>query len=139
VRLEHANITVRNIDAVAKFLKTAFADFRVRGGGQSDAGGFHKRWQHFGNDMTYIALEEVSREPHCIRKPYEDPGTNHVGFEVDDIDALHDRLCAAGYKGGFVPQERFRRRMYFLDGVGNEWEFIQYLSDKPSERNDYTA
>ena len=30
-----------------------------------------------------------------------------------------------------------RRRVYFYDDEGNDWEFVQYLSSEPAERNDY--
>jgi len=30
-----------------------------------------------------------------------------------------------------------RKRVYFLDNDGGEWEFVQYLSDEPGQRNDY--
>jgi hypothetical protein len=32
-RLEHANISVRDIDGMIRFLQTAFPEFRVRGEG----------------------------------------------------------------------------------------------------------
>jgi hypothetical protein len=31
----------------------------------------------------------------------------------------------------------FRRRVYFEDPEGNDWEFVQYFSADPRERNDY--
>jgi hypothetical protein len=31
----------------------------------------------------------------------------------------------------------YRKRVYFYDPEGNDWEFIQYLSQDPAERNDY--
>jgi hypothetical protein len=27
--------------------------------------------------------------------------------------------------------------VYFYDADGNDWEFVQYTSDDPAERNDY--
>ena len=36
VRLEHANLCVRDIDGMLRFLKTAFPEFRVRGEGASN-------------------------------------------------------------------------------------------------------
>jgi hypothetical protein len=27
--------------------------------------------------------------------------------------------------------------VYFYDPEGNDWEFVQYLSDDPADRNDY--
>src|SRR6266581_29844 len=34
VRLEHANLTVRDIDGMIRFLQTAFPEFKVRGEGK---------------------------------------------------------------------------------------------------------
>jgi len=38
VRLEHANLTVRDIEEMIRFLQTAFPEFRVRGEGMSQDG-----------------------------------------------------------------------------------------------------
>ena len=141
-RLEHANITVRSIDEAVQFLTAAFPHFRVRGGRETDHGDWKKRRLHLGTDDTYIALEEVTLEPRCIRKRGLDPGINHVGFVVKDMDALVERLQRAGYQTGDMIEEGkgpYRKRVYVLDGVGNEWEFIQYLTDDPDKANDYTV
>jgi hypothetical protein len=34
VRLEHANLTVRDVEGTIRFLQTAFPEFRVRGEGK---------------------------------------------------------------------------------------------------------
>ena len=66
------------------------------------------------------------------------PGTNHLGFEVDDVEAVRERLAAAGYEDSTVPNAHpHRRRVYFHDHDGNDWEFVQYLSDDPAKRHDY--
>jgi len=66
------------------------------------------------------------------------PGYNHVGFAVEDADALRERMLAAGYREGFVPEPHpHRKRVYFLDTDGMEYEFVQYYSDDFAERNDY--
>ncbi len=57
VRLEHANLCVRDIDTMVRFLRTAFPDFRVRADGGSP------RWVHVGTDDTYIALSAADGEP----------------------------------------------------------------------------
>lgn len=31
-----------------------------------------------------------------------------------------------------------RKRVYFYDPEGNDWEFVQYFTTDPSERNDYS-
>jgi catechol 2,3-dioxygenase-like lactoylglutathione lyase family enzyme len=136
IRLEHANLHVRNIDAAIRFLQTALPDFRIRFDG-GDARGF--RWVHIGTADTYIALTRSSIEPEQRWTPYAGvPGVNHLAYEVDDVEALRERLKAAGYRDSTVPNTHpFRKRVYFYDSDGNDWEFVQYLSDDPAKRNDY--
>ena len=134
-RMEHANLSVRDFDAAVRFLQTAFPDFRVRSESVRDG----LRWMHIGNDHTYIALNETKRSRDPELEPYDGtPGLNHLGYEVDDVDALRDRLAAAGFKDSTYPNNHpHRKRVYFYDADGNDWEFVQYYSDKIEERNDY--
>jgi catechol 2,3-dioxygenase-like lactoylglutathione lyase family enzyme len=135
IRLEHANIIVRDIDATAKFLQTALPDFRVR----RDVHASEDRWMHIGTDDTYIALSEATTEPAEPWVPYAGkPGVNHLAYEVSDVESLRERMRAAGYKDSTVPNDHpYRKRVYFHDPDGNDWEFVQYLSDDPARRNDY--
>ena len=136
VRLEHANFAVRDVDATIRFLQTAFPEFRVRCEGKT----WRKlRWVHVGTEETYIAINEASAEPAKAWVAYGGkPGLNHLGYEVDDVDSVRARLAAAGYRDSTVPnQHPHRKRVYFYDAEGNDWEFVQYLSDDPAERNDY--
>ena len=55
VRLEHANICVKDIDLMIGVLETAFPDFRVRGKGLSQDRTI--KWLHIGTDVNYIALQ----------------------------------------------------------------------------------
>ena len=133
-RLEHVNLNVGDAARVTPFLLAAFPGFRVRGGGHDRDG---RPWCHVGDDDSYFALTSVGRGP---ARAADDatPGLNHVGIEVDDIEALHDRLVAAG----FVPYSRIdihpaRRRLYCLDADGNDWEFVEYRTADRSARNDY--
>lgn len=136
VRLDHANLVVRDLDEALRFLQAAFPDFRVRGSGTSPAGA---RWLHVGTNDTYIALNEATLDPAERWVPYAGaPGLNHLGFEVDDAAALQERLRAAGYTDTTVPNEHpARRRVYFSDAEGNDWEFVEYLVDDPALRHDY--
>lgn len=137
--LEHANITVGDIDKAIKFLTTAFPDFKVRGGGESETGGGIRKWLHIGTDVTYVALESVSSKDEGTRRLYRDVGINHIGFVVEDVEAIIKRLKNAGYKESIsVEPHPFRKRVYFYDSDGIEYEFIEYLSDDFSERNDYS-
>ncbi|HEY4362886.1 MAG TPA: VOC family protein [Bryobacteraceae bacterium] len=137
VRLEHANLNVRDIEATIRFLKTAFPEFRIRFEGRDLNG---RRWVHFGIDETYLALTEATTEPAQHWTPYEGiPGVNHLAYEVDDVESLRARLQAAGYRDSTVPNKHpYRRRVYFYDPDENDWEFIQYLSADPAQRHDYS-
>lgn len=135
-RLDHANLSVRDIDGTIRFLQAAFPEFVVRGGGTGPSGA---RWVHIGTEHTYIALSEATEASSTEWVPYSgQPGLNHLGFEVDDADALRDRLRAAGYRDSTVPNAHpARTRVYFYDADGNDWEFVQYLVDDPALRHDY--
>jgi catechol 2,3-dioxygenase-like lactoylglutathione lyase family enzyme len=142
VRLEHVNLCVRDIDAALRFLRTAFPDFRIRA---DRTGADGSRWVHFGTHDNYIALTAadpapVADAPGSPRwEPYCGlPGVNHLGYEVDDAEALRSRMLAAGYEESTVPNAHpFRKRVYFLDADGNDWEFVEYLTPDPARRNDY--
>ena len=127
--LEHANLTIPSIDAAVHFLTTAFPEFYIRGDGIANG----RRWVHVGTDDTYIALTE-SNESRTAGG-----ALNHLGYVVEDLDALADRMMAAGYREGFrAPPHPHRKRRYFHDADDIEWEFVEYLSDDPTLRNDYS-
>ena len=135
-RLEHANLCVHDVDAVVRFLKTAFSDFQVRRDATEPDG---SRWVHVGNNETYIALNQAN--PAEVRRgaPYKGrPGLNHLAYVVDDLEAVRARLRAAGYQDSTLPNAHpYRMRAYFYDPEGNDWEFVQYFSDDPKKRHDY--
>jgi len=129
-QIEHANIRVKDIDQTVKFLTTALLNFIVRGGNTSEG----NRWLHVGTDSTYLALSERS----CDEQNRE-LDLIHIGFVVDDVDAVRQRLEQAGYSEGMVVDPHpYRKRIYFLDNNNMEWEFVEYFSDNPSERNEYS-
>ena len=138
-RLEHANINVRSIDEAIRFLTAAFPEFRVRGRGEVDG----RPWVHVGTDSSYLALNEFPDDAgKSTGKQAAGFGTeplNHLGFVVDDAEAMAGRLLAAGFREGFAaPPHRYRIRKYFLDADGYEWEFVQYLTDDPALQNEYS-
>jgi catechol 2,3-dioxygenase-like lactoylglutathione lyase family enzyme len=124
------------MEDMTRFLQTAFPEFRIRGEGRSQDG---TRWLHIGTDENYIALGESRVEPDRRWAPYQGfPGVNHLGVEVDDVESLRDRLITAGYRESTPPNAHpHRKRLYFYDSEGNDWEFVQYLSQDAAERNDY--
>ena len=136
VRLEHANLCVRDIDGMIRFIQTAFRGFRIRFDGPGSDG---VRWVHVGTDETYLALNQATVQPDRQWTPYAGfPGVNHLAYEVDDVEALRERLTSAGYEDSTVPNAHpYRKRVYFHDLEGNDWEFVQYLSDDPAKRHDY--
>jgi catechol 2,3-dioxygenase-like lactoylglutathione lyase family enzyme len=94
---------------------------------------------HVGSDDTYIALTQAKPEEARRGTPYKGrPGLNHLAYEVDDVEALRARLRSAGYRDSTVPNAHaYRKRIYFYDPEGNDWEFVQYLTDDPEKRHDY--
>ena len=147
-QLEHANIRVNDIDEAVRFLTTAMPNFKIRGGEMEG----EEKWLHIGTDSTYLCLNEDKAEPQTPSQaeqvlgvdpgvgPGVGPGVNHIGFVVDDAEAVRGRLEDAGYQEGFLPDAHpHRKRIYYIDGNGTEWEFVQYLSDNPSEAHDYTV
>lgn len=134
IRMEHANLHVQHFDDAVRFLKAAFPDFNVRSESIKDG----LRWMHIGTDDTYIALNETDKK-NASREAYDgQPGINHIGYEVDDVDALRIRLADAGFRDSTYPNNHaYRKRVYFYDADGNDWEFVQYFSPDPRKRNDY--
>lgn len=136
VRLEHANLSVRDVEAMIRFLMTAFPEFRIRGEGTNRNG---IRWVHVGTNDTYIVLNQAKADSARHWIPYSgEPGVNHLAYEVDDVESLRLRLKAAGYRDSTVPNAHpHRKRVYFYDPDGSDWEFVQYFSQDPAKRNDY--
>lgn len=127
--LEHINISVVNIDSTLDFLKTALPDFDKRGGGMHKG----RRWIHFGTENSYLAINETDGTGSASQR------LNHIGFVVDDVEQVAKRLIEAGYKRSYPKTiHPFRIRDYFEDQDQNEYEFVQYLSEDPTERNDYS-
>lgn len=135
-RLEHANIAVADPEAVARFLCAAFPHYRVRARGTKAGGAI---WMHVGCDGDYVALEEAVESEVSDRQLYGPrPGINHLAWVVDDVAAIRERLLAGGYTDSTIENDHpHRRRIYFLDPTGLDWEFVEYLSEDPRERHDY--
>lgn len=133
IYLEHANITVQDMQEAIRFFQTAFPHFKIRGGGH------HLReWVHLGDDNTYIAINQAKQEDINERNDYDKIGINHIGFVVEDVEEIANNLLKNGYKRDYPKQtEQFRIRDYFADADGNQYEFVQYLSEVTEEKNSY--
>ena len=135
--LEHVNITTPDIEATIRFLATAMPTWSLRG---EDVENAQRRWVHFGSQHTYIAIEDRSGPADSPHEAYHHPGLNHFGIVVDDVVSLMQRMIDAGYREGtHVLGHPFRKRCYFYDEAGLEWEFVEYLSQVRAEKNDYSA
>ncbi len=135
VYLEHFNITVNDIQEAIKFFQTAFPHFRIRGGGHHI-----REWVHLGDDHTYIAINQADQDDLEVQKNYDKIGVNHLGFVVGNVTEIAKNLLANGYKRDYPKQvEEFRIRDYFADDDGNQYEFVQYLSEVPEEKNSYSS
>ena len=135
-RLEHANLVVEDLEGMIRFLQTAFPSFVIRWEWTMANG---VRCVHIGTEDDYLAVSQATagfRRKKVLSA--DKPGLLHLGYEVDDVEVLRERLKSAGYTERLVADRHpHRKRVYFGDGQGNEWEFVQYFSDDPAERNDY--
>lgn len=133
-RLEHLNITVPDIDAALAFLTIVAPDFKVRKDLKSQS---RHRWAHVGNEQCYFALQEPhldSLSPNKAQETYKNFGVNHIALVVENIEIIEENLVKEGYlRGILAPEETYRKRAYFFDAAGFEWELTEYLSDKPDE------
>lgn len=129
--LEHIHVDVVSIDKTEQFLQIAAPELQRRGGGDTEDYG---RWVHIGTESGYIALTEAP-------EANEMPELRHIGVQIDNIESLMARLSAAGFEvadASSLDSHPFRRRVYYVDGNGLNWEFIEYLSADPAQRNDYS-
>ena len=135
--LEHVNMTSTDLDETIRFLLTAMPEFSIRGEGEGEK---TRRWVHIGTEDSYLCIEDRGATEKGPHQPYVHPGLNHIGFVVDDASAIAKRLIEAGYSQGLTYLDHpHRHRYYFFDHDGNEYEFVQYLSDNPEERNKYDS
>lgn len=118
-RLEHANITVSDVDRSSKLLQ--------------DLCGWEERWRgpalndgetiHVGEEFSYIAVYTNGKQHDRFAKGAP---LNHVGLLVDDLDAAEQVVIEAGLvpcnHADYAPGRRF----YFFDWDGIEFEVVSY-------------
>lgn len=129
--IEHVNVTVSDPDRSAALLSAIF--------------GWNERWRgtahnggpviHLGSDRAYVALYTGPDGEH--QGVHHGKGTplNHIGVQVDDLDAIETRVVAAGLTphshGDYEPGRRF----YFFDPDGIEYEVVSYAEQKSALRD----
>ncbi|MEQ9234977.1 VOC family protein [Coleofasciculus sp. E2-BRE-01] len=123
-RFEHINLACRDIDATKTFYQTLFPDWYVRA--ENNDGQDH--WIHFGNDQFYLSLNHKP-DFKRVHEIYETIGVNHVGFVIDDGDALKKRLEDYGIDYYTMNAAETQHRIYVTDPDGNEIEFVDYNPD----------
>lgn len=135
IQLEHINLVIKNLETSLAFYQAAFPHWHVRAKGGGEWYGKPRTWVHFGDDYQYLALNEFGEGENRNLSGHQ-VGLAHFAFVVQNIDAVIERLTAAGYPvTNPGAEEPFRRNVYFIDPDGFEVEFVQYLSDLPAERN----
>jgi catechol 2,3-dioxygenase-like lactoylglutathione lyase family enzyme len=122
LRLEHANITVRDSDKTARFYEEVF-DFHRRWEGPALAGG---HTVHVGTDDSYVAFFAPPEIEGGSERTYLQPGLNHIGFVVDDLDEIERRLVERGVTTHNHADYEPGRRFYFDDPDGIEVEVVSY-------------
>ena len=119
-RIEHVNITVADPERTSALMQQLF-DWRVRWRGPAQNGG---HTIHVGTSDHYVAL--YAPATHATEAFPKGHPLNHIGVEVDDIDATEARVIAAGLKPFSHADYEPGRRFYFLDPDGIEYEVVSY-------------
>ena len=92
LRIEHVNVTVSSPERAADLMERIFG-WRVRWRGAARDGG---RTIHVGSEEHYVALY-ASGDPASTGVPFvKGAPLNHIGVEVDDVDATEKRVIATG-------------------------------------------
>lgn len=136
-RLEHVNLIVKSIEPTLAFVRTALPTWHVRGAGSMQWKGGRRNWVHVGTDDFYLTLNDGGEG--SIRENFSNaPGLAHIGIVVNDVDATVARLHRSGYREHALGADHpFRKTIYFIDPAGIQFEFMQYFSELPAERNLY--
>jgi catechol 2,3-dioxygenase-like lactoylglutathione lyase family enzyme len=121
-RLEHVNVTVSDPERTATLMGALFG-WHVRWRGPARDGGLTI---HVGSREQYLALHAGCDVVYTADDFAKGRPLNHVGVEVDDLDAVEGLVVAAGLRpfghDEYVPGRRF----YFFDPDGIEYEVVSY-------------
>ena len=121
--LEHANYTVSNPAATARWMEEIFG-WHIRWQGAAIAGGHAV---HVGTDNHYLALYSPGQPTLRPDTSYVTTGgLNHIAVVVDDLDATEAAIRDHGFVTKNHADYEPGRRFYFHDGDGIEYEVVQY-------------
>ena len=136
-RLEHINLSVHSLQPTQEFLLCAFPNWRVRGSGSNQWGDVKRNWIHLGDDDYYITLNDGA-QGNIRDLTSVTPGLAHTGFVVEDLDSLIERMSNQGFSVSIFGQPHpFRKTVYYTDPAGFQFEFIEYFSEQPDQKNLY--
>jgi catechol 2,3-dioxygenase-like lactoylglutathione lyase family enzyme len=121
-RIEHVNITVSNLERTSGLMEALF-DWHVRWSGPAQNGGHSI---HVGSNDHYVALYSKGDTVEVAQAFAKGNPLNHIGVEVDDLDATEARVIAAGLRPFSHANYEPGRRFYFLDPDGIEYEVVSY-------------
>jgi len=121
-RIEHVNITVADPERTSALMEALF-DWHIRWSGAAQNGG---HTIHVGSNEHYVALHSPRKTAHVPEVFSKGRPLNHIGIEVDDLDATEARVIAAGLKPFSHADYEPGRRFYFLDSDGIEYEVVSY-------------
>jgi catechol 2,3-dioxygenase-like lactoylglutathione lyase family enzyme len=118
-KLEHVNLTVSNTAQMVALLSD-LCDWHIRWEGPSMNNG---HTVHIGSNEAYLALYTNDQASGGYGKGQP---LNHVGLQVEDLDAAEKIVIGAGLKpfghDDYEPGQRF----YFFDWDGIEFEVVSY-------------
>lgn len=150
--MNHIGVTVRSLDATISWYKDVLdIEPRFRLGGASDSG-VDAAVQVEGAiiDCAFFALGNTCIEFLEYREPegraFElrncDVGAIHICFEVDDLQAVYERLQARGVEFSTAPRASRPHLdggplagisfVYFRDLEGLQYELVQIPSESPA-------
>lgn len=120
--IEHANITVSDVDRSAAMLVALFG-WTIRWKGPSKDKGITA---HVGDESQYLALYSKGGTAPQVTS-YEMPGgLNHIGIVVEDLEAMEAKVRTFGLTPHSHADYEPGRRFYFHDHDNIEYEVISY-------------
>ena len=121
-RIEHVNVTVSDPERAARLMADLFG-WRERWRGAARDGGYTI---HVGSEEHYIALYTGRDVAYSAQDFAKGRPLNHIGVQVDDLEATEKRVVAAGLEPFSHADYTPGRRFYFLDPDGIEYEVVSY-------------
>jgi catechol 2,3-dioxygenase-like lactoylglutathione lyase family enzyme len=122
-RIEHVNVTVADPERTSALMQALF-DWQIRWRGPAQNGG---NTIHVGTNEHYLALYAPENPASLAEAFRKGRPLNHIGVEVDDLDATEARVVAAGLTPFSHADYEPGRRFYFLDPDGIEYEVVSYM------------